>query len=164
MSRRTHLAQGRWRPALPSTRRRPSHSVTRAADMLSVLVRYAWALPNTLIGLLLVPAALLPRSGVQIVNGVIEAHGPRISVVLQRCVPIAGGASAITFGHVVLARDREALDLTRAHERVHVRQYEMWGFAFIPAYLLAGLFALLKGTGAYSGNYFERQARQHDSP
>jgi hypothetical protein len=134
-----------------------------ARDMLLLLVRYTWALPNTLVGLLCVPAALLARGGVQVRDGVIEAHGPLISAMLQR-VPITGGASAITFGHVVLACDRRALDVTRAHERVHVRQYETWGPAFIPVYLLAGLFALLGGTGAYTGNYFERQARHDDSP
>jgi hypothetical protein len=73
------------------------------------------------------------------------------------------GASAITFGHVVLARDSWSLDATRAHERVHVRQCEIWGPAFIPAYLIAGLWALVNGTGAYTGNYFERQAKRCDT-
>ena len=121
-------------------------------------IRYVWALPNTLIGLLFVPTAMLPRGRVQVIDGVLEAHGPLISAVLRRCVPMPGGASAITFGHVVLARDSWSLDATRAHERVHVRQCEIWGPAFIPAYLIAGLWALMTGTGAYTGNYFERQA------
>ena len=128
--------------------------------MMSLLFRYLWASPNTLIGLLLVPSAMLPRGGIQIINGVLEAHGPFISAVLRHCVPIPGGACAITFGHVVLARDSRSLDATRAHERVHVRQCEMWGPAFIPAYLLAGLWGLMTGRGAYTGNYFERQASE----
>jgi hypothetical protein len=32
----------------------------------------------------------------------------------------------MTLGHVVIARDQDLLDLTRAHERVHVRQCERW--------------------------------------
>ena len=48
--------------------------------------------------------------------------------------------------------------MTRAHERVHVRQCEAWGPFFIPAYLIAGAWAWLRGEGAYEGNYFERQA------
>jgi hypothetical protein len=128
------------------------------ARVLSLLVRYVWALPNTLIGLLLVPTAMLPRGRMQVIDGVLEAHGPLISAVLRHCVPIPSGAAAITFGHVVLARDSWSLDATRAHERVHVRQCEIWGPAFIPAYLLAGLWGLLTGAGAYTGNYFERQA------
>jgi hypothetical protein len=137
--------------------------VTPCAGVLSLLVRYVWALPNTLIGLLFVPTAMLPRGRMQVIDGVLEAHGPVISAILRHCVPIPGGASAITFGHVVLARDSWSLDTSRAHERVHVRQCEIWGPAFIPAYLIAGLWALMNGTGAYTGNYFERQAKQCDT-
>jgi hypothetical protein len=131
--------------------------IARTVPGLS-LIRYVWALPNTLIGLLLVPAALFRRGRVQVVDGVLEAHGPFIAAILRYCVPIPGGAAAITFGHVVLARDSRSLDATRAHERVHVRQCEIWGPLFIPAYLIAGLWALMIGTDAYTGNYFERQA------
>ena len=123
------------------------------------LILYAWAFPNTLVGLLFAVTAMLPRGRMQFVDGVLEAHGPLISLILRHCVPIPNGASAITFGHVVLARDSRTLDATRAHERVHVRQCEIWGPAFIPAYLIAGLWALMTGTGAYMGNYFERRAR-----
>ena len=130
------------------------------ASGLSLLIRYLWALPNTVIGLLFVPTAMLPRGRVQVIDGVLEAHGPLISAILQHCVPIPSGASAITFGHVVLARDSWSLDATRAHERVHVRQCEIWGPAFIPAYLIAGLWALVNGTGAYTGNYFERHSKR----
>lgn len=125
-----------------------------------MLIRYLWALPNTLIGLLFVPAALLPRGRMQIIDGVLEAHSPVISVLLRHAVPIPGGAAAMTLGHVVLARDSRSLEATRPHERVHVRQCEIWGPAFIPAYLVAGLWGLLTGTGAYTGNYFERQANE----
>ena len=130
----------------------------RASTCLRLLIRYLWASPNTLIGLVFVPFGLRPRGGTRIVNGVLEVHGPMISGLLQHAVPLRGGASAITFGHIVVGRDRGSLDITRAHERVHVRQCEIWGPAFLPAYLLAGLWALMTGTGAYTGNYFERQA------
>lgn len=126
-------------------------------------IRYLWALPNTLVGLLFVPAAMLPGAGWQVVNGVLEVHGPLVAAILRHCVPIRGGASAITFGHIVLGQDRITLDTTRPHERVHVRQCEIWGPAFIPAYLIAGFWAFLNGAGAYRGNYFERQARRGES-
>jgi hypothetical protein len=70
----------------------------------------------------------------------------------------------MTFGHIVVGRDRMSLDLTRRHERVHVRQCEIWGPAFIPAYLAAALWARITGTGAYAGNYFERQASGTEEP
>jgi hypothetical protein len=97
-----------------------------------------------------------------VVDGVLEAHSPLIAALLRRCLPLAGGASAITFGHVVLGRDSDSLMDTREHERVHVRQCEVWGPLFIPAYCVAGLWALLRGEGAYEGNYFERAARRCD--
>ena len=93
------------------------------------------------------------------VDGVLEVHSPLIAAVLRRCIPLAGGASAITFGHVVLGRDSDSLTDSREHERVHVRQCEVWGPLFMPAYLAGGLYAFVSGKGAYAGNYFERQAR-----
>ena len=122
-------------------------------------VRYVWALPNTVVGALLLPLAWRSGGRIQVVEGVIEAHGPLIASALHRCIPLPHGASAITFGHIVLACDAAALDATRRHERVHVRQCEVWGPAFIPAYLLAGVWGFVTGAGAYDGNWFERQAR-----
>jgi hypothetical protein len=119
--------------------------------------RYLWALPNTVVGLLFLPTTLQRGSAVRVVDGVLEIHGPLVATMLRH-LPISGGAAAITFGHVVLGRNQRALDVTRTHERIHVRQCERWGPAFIPAYLLAGAWAGLRGRGAYQGNYFEREA------
>src|SRR5262245_5739814 len=122
------------------------------------LARYVWAFPNSLIGLAFVPIIRVTRGGLEVVDGVLELHGPFIAWVLRHCVPVRGGVAAITFGHVVLGCDQESLSQTRSHERVHVRQYEQWGPAFIPAYLLAALWGFLTGAGAYHGNTFERAA------
>ena len=62
------------------------------------------------------------------------------------------------FLHVVLGRDETLLDLTREHERVHVRQCERWGPLFLPAYLLASVLVFLRGGRAYLDNPFEREA------
>ena len=62
----------------------------------------------------------------------------------------------MTLGHVVLGRNARALEVTRAHERVHVRQYESWGPFFLPAYFLAGAYALAMGRHPYFDNRFER--------
>jgi hypothetical protein len=91
-------------------------------------------------------------------SGVIEIEGPWLRLLLRRAVLLRGGARAITFGHVVLAVDRHALDATRSHERVHVAQYERWGPFFIPAYLVASLVAWLRGGHPYLDNRFEREA------
>lgn len=122
------------------------------------LARYLWAAPNSLIGLLFLPSALFTSGGCRAVGGVLELHSGFISWVLRSCVPLPGGAAAMTLGHVVLGRDPQALARTRAHERVHVRQCERWGPGFIPAYLLASAWGLVTGTGMYHGNWFEREA------
>jgi hypothetical protein len=126
------------------------------------LVRYIWASPNSAVGLLFLPSVILIDGELQIVDGVLELHSSFISWVLRHCVFVPGGAAAITFGHVVLGRDRQSLALTREHERVHVRQYERWGPAFIPAYLVAALWGLVTGSGAYHGNLFEREAFERE--
>lgn len=76
---------------------------------------------------------------------------------------LAGGVSALTLGHVVVARDDRALETTRPHERVHVRQYETWGPLFVPAYLAASLAAVMRGRHFYFGNRFEIEAFVRDS-
>ncbi len=121
---------------------------------------YLWALPNTLLGVSLVPVALLSGGRVQLVEGVLEVHGRAIAWLLRRAVPLAGRAQAITIGHVVLGRDAAALDRCRVHEQAHVRQYETWGPFFLPAYFVAGLLAYLRGGNPYWDNPFERDARR----
>ena len=98
----------------------------------------------------------------KVVDGVLELHGRLIASILRHCVPMRGGACAMTLGHIVLGLDREALSATRRHERVHVRQCEEWGPAFIPAYLAAGLWGKIRGRGVYGGNYFERKAMEQE--
>jgi hypothetical protein len=70
---------------------------------------------------------------------------------------------AITLGHVILGRSAEALELLRAHEREHVRQYERWGPVFFLAYPAASLWQWLRGRNPYWFNYFEVQARERST-
>jgi hypothetical protein len=69
-----------------------------------------------------------------------------------------GGIEAITFGHVVIARDRLTASRLRTHEHVHVRQYERWGIVFPIAYLAASVIAIARGGSAYRDNVFEVEA------
>ncbi len=131
--------------------------------MSLMLLRYLWAGPTTLIGIVLAGVSLR-RGNVAIVDGVLEAHGPFLRRALASLTPLARGAEAMTLGHVVIGRDARALELTRAHERVHVRQYEWWGPFFIPAYLLAGVCAFVQGGHPYFDNRFERDARLAEVP
>lgn len=118
---------------------------------------YAWALPYTLLGIAI---GLLLCGRFQRVQGVIEIHGPVIAKVLSRLlVP----AMAMTFGHVVFGRTAAALESTRTHERVHVRQYERWGIAFVPVYLLLSAVLYIRGRDGYRENPFEVEAYAVDS-
>jgi len=125
---------------------------------LQSLAKYAWASPNTLLGLLFWPAARCFGGGAKLVSGVIEIHGGLVAWLLEHVSPIDGGAMALTLGHVVLGRSTAALDVSRDHERVHVRQYERWGPFFLPAYAAAGLWAALRGRNFYRDNRFEVEA------
>jgi hypothetical protein len=119
---------------------------------------YLWTLPTTLAGLLIVIPTLLTGGRARVHSGVLECHGGFASVFLRRCTILPGGAAAMTLGHVVIGQNAATLTATRSHERVHVRQAERWGPLFIPAYLLASLWALIRGRDVYRDNLFEREA------
>jgi hypothetical protein len=127
------------------------------------LLRYVWALPNTLLGLFFIPFTLFTKGSMQIVGGVLEIQGRFISFILRHCVPVRGGAAALTLGHVILGRDSETLRACRTHERAHVSQYEILGPFFIFVYLGAALWALTSGKGAYRGNYLETEAAKREN-
>jgi hypothetical protein len=119
---------------------------------------YVWAFPATVAGALLALAARASGGRMRVVDGVLEAHGGMVTPLLRHAIPIRGGASAMTLGHVVVGRDPGCLERTRAHEREHVRQFERWGPAFIPAYLIASLVAAARGGHYYRDNAFEHRA------
>ena len=124
-------------------------------------LRYVWAAPASAIGLVLAVLALR-RGRAAIRDGVLEIHGPLIRWILTNLTILRGGVAAVTFGHVVLGRDLATLADTRAHERVHVAQYERWGPLFLPAYVAASMWALARGGDFYLDNRFERAARELD--
>ena len=122
------------------------------------VLAYGWALPVTVPGLLLALLVLAAGGRARNVTGVLEVHGRAAGLLLRRFVPLRGGASAMTLGHVVLGRDAGCLERTRTHERVHVRQCERWGIFFLPAYAIASLVAVLRGRHYYRDNAFEKAA------
>jgi len=125
------------------------------------LLRYVWALPNTLLGFLFIPPALLTKGQMKIVDGVLEIHGGFVTWFLKHGLPVSGYLAALTLGHVVLGYNKRCLSVYRRHEHAHVRQYEILGPVFLPVYLAATIWAWIRGRGAYKGNYLERKAREH---
>ena len=123
------------------------------------LWRYLWACPVSALGLMLVLLARASGGTFQRIDGVLEASGGWPARLLSRGFPFCGAAAALTLGHVVIGVSADALNATRTHERVHVRQYERWGILFLVLYPLAGAHAWIKGGNPYFDNVFERQAR-----
>jgi hypothetical protein len=123
------------------------------------LFGYLWALPATCLGLVCAAIGLASGARMQWVEGVLEVHGGFVTWMLKHGMPwMEGGAAAMTLGHVVLGCDRESLDITRRHERVHVRQYQRWGPLFLPLYGYYSFVLWWQGRDAYRDNPFEVEA------
>jgi hypothetical protein len=122
---------------------------------------YVWVLPTSSIGLLITLPTLLSGGQARWHTGVLEVYGGFASFLLKKMVPLEGGASAMTLGHVVIARDAACHTSTRAHERIHVRQCERWGPLFIPAYLMMSLVLKIRGRDGYRDNPFEKEAYEN---
>lgn len=122
------------------------------------IARYAWASPCTLVGLLLVSPAFLFGAKARVADGVIEIANPLFEGPSDKKLwPFR----AITFGHVVIGESARDLELLRAHEHAHVRQYEKWGAFLFIAYPASSLWQLLRGNRPYLDNWFEVQARHN---
>jgi hypothetical protein len=92
------------------------------------LWRYLWALPNTLIGLVLGFASFrLPRLDAGLL--VFEGSPRGFLWILSRM-----SRQAVTFGHVVLSAG-PLQGAIRRHELAHVRQYELLGPVFLLVYV-----------------------------
>ncbi len=119
------------------------------------IVIYTWTAPTTAVGLVAGLLTMASGGTVQRRQGALEFHGG-FSTWMARRIKF----SAMTLGHVIVGEHPDALDFCREHEQAHVRQAEKWGPAFIPAYLLASLWALSTGRHYYLDNWFERDARR----
>jgi hypothetical protein len=118
----------------------------------------AWASPCSLVGLAFAAIVLLCGGRARRVGGTLEVSVRRNMATARwplRALPFG----AITLGHVIVGATPQQLERLRAHERVHVRQYERWGLAFFVAYPAASLWQLLRGRRPYWDNPFEVQAR-----
>jgi len=140
------------------SRPRGSNITARSVFRLSLrLLAWLWASPYTLLGLLLGVVGLATGGRVRICGGVIEFYGGGVRWLLRQFF-FGTGAMAFTLGHTILGQTDAALDHSRAHELVHVRQFERWGPLMGPAYLGCSLILWLWGRSPYRDNPFERQA------
>lgn len=119
------------------------------------MIRYLWAMPTTCIGFFLSLLNLPNRCSTR--DGAVE-------IVCQGWLMRAIGIPAACFGHVILAVSRAEMERWRAHEHVHVKQYEHFGVLMLLLYPLSSLCAYLTGFHPYYDNHFEREAYSKTPP
>jgi hypothetical protein len=122
------------------------------------LPKYLWALPNTVVGLLIAGIGTFTAGRYRFHRGTVECWGGGAEWFLRTCCPLFQGAGSMALGHVVLGIDEREIDYWRDHELVHVRQYEHWGPLFLPVYLAVSCWLHLTGRDPYLENPFEREA------
>jgi hypothetical protein len=119
-----------------------------------LFLRYLWALPVTMAGLVLALASQLTGGSERVREGIIAVSGG-ISAMLLYPSRLHRGGAAMTLGHVIIARDKKCLSQSWNHERHHVRQFEKWGLFLIPACWLVGFVLRFRGYDPYLDNPFE---------
>lgn len=127
-------------------------------DRLGRLGRLVWAAPCSLVGLLLALVPLASGGTARWSAGALEVT---YRARLCECGPLTGSLPfrGIVFGHVILAVTGEDMQRIGPHERVHVRQYEVWGPLFFLAYAMSSAWQLMRGRDPYLDNCFEVEAR-----
>lgn len=125
-------------------------------------LKFIWAAPCSIVGLLLAIIPLALGGKAKWVNGAVEVTYRESPA---RCHPLTNKLlfRGLVCGHVILAVTEEELEGIRSHERVHVAQYERWGIFFLIAYALSGIWQLVRGRDPYWDNYFEIDARLRSS-
>lgn len=125
----------------------------RARKLLKVI----WASPYSLLGIGIGLLGLATGGCWRFRDGAIEFFGGATKQFVRR-LPTGKLTAGFTLGHVILGQDDEGLRFVGLHERVHVRQFELWGPLMGPAYLLASGWMWLRGRDAYRDNPFEVEA------
>jgi hypothetical protein len=128
---------------------------------LTRLGKLAWAAPCSLVGLVV-------ALGVAACGGRWHCGAETLEVTWRDSHGKCGVRArrfrfrAMALGHVILAITPDDLEHSRAHELVHVRQYERWGPVFFPAYAASSVWQWMRGRNAYLDNRFEVEARRNE--
>jgi hypothetical protein len=141
-------------------RRMPDERHAGKTKKFLSLLGIVWALPLTILGLLLAFPVLAWRGRAYAVRDSTPAlliHGPFGDFLLEHH-PF-GAMSAMAIGHVVLSEQKGLTRQILTHELEHVRQAARWGILFPFAYIASSLWAKLRGRDAYWHNVFEVAAR-----
>jgi hypothetical protein len=145
------------------TKPRRNPYLVRLISWAIALLGIVWAMPLTLLGLLLALPVLIMRGHLQLI------HGPTMAILVRG--PFAdwmlgkhpfGAMSAMALGHVIIAEHQGLSSRVLIHELAHVRQATRWGIFFPFAYLASSAWAAIRGRDAYWHNKFEIDAREEE--
>jgi len=125
------------------------------------LLKFLWASPYTLMGLLIGGIGLCFGGKVRRRGRVLEFYDGGIRWLIY-ATPEGQWVLAFTLGHTIFGPNETSLDLAHRHELVHVAQYERWGPLMGPAYLLCSLYLWIAGGRPYRDNPFEIEAYGRD--
>jgi hypothetical protein len=121
------------------------------------LLKIIWASPYSLLGIIIGLIGIATGGRGRLRDGAIEFFGGATRQLVRR-LPTGVFTAGFTLGHVILGQDEDGLQYAGQHERVHVRQFELWGPLMGPAYLLASAWMWCRGRDAYRDNPFEVEA------
>lgn len=131
-------------------------------NQLLLALGLLWASPYTVLGGVIDLVGLCTGGQMQRRGRVLEFYGGAVTWLVTH-LPTGPYTLAFTLGHTVLGRSSAALDVSRPHELVHVRQFERWGPMMGPAYLLASLYQWIIGRRPGSGTPPRSTARYDEA-
>lgn len=147
-----------WRKFVPPV-------LQRLPFWLGTLLGMVWALPLTLLGLVLAVPVLVRRGRCHYLvasnTPALLISGPLADLMLERH-PF-GPMSAMAIGHIVIAQQHGMTPRIIIHELAHVRQAAWLGLLFPFIYIAASGWAALRGQDAYWYNFFEVAARNAEN-
>ncbi len=132
-------------------------------SLIIKILKYIWASPNSLFGLLVGLAGLMTGGKMQVIRGVVEFHGGFVRWLLRNSA-LGKSTMAMTLGHTIIGQTAKTLEISRDHEHVHVKQYGNWGPFFVPAYLFCSLYLWCVKRDPYLDNPFEVEAYAVSDP
>lgn len=142
-------------------RRTGTGMLRQLVSRVGSLIGIVWALPLTLVGVILALPILMWRGKAHLVctsTPALMVSGPIGDYMLDHH-PF-GPMCAMAIGHIVIAEKRGLTPQVLTHELAHVRQAACWGILFPVVYLAASAWEVLHGRDAYWHNVFEVAARR----
>jgi hypothetical protein len=156
-----HTGQRPRNMYLPPARTKRKPTLRRLLYRAGMVLGMLWALPLTLLGVLVALPIVISGGRTYIVWNPIPAiliRGRVADYLLQRH-PF-GAMSAMAIGHIVIAANHGLTRQTITHELAHVQQAARWGMLFPFVYVASSVWAALHGQDAYWNNVFEIAARK----